>query len=45
VDKGKQKSDELAFQSFSPDALEEEATKEIGDVVAILGLEVVLFSP
>ena len=44
VDKGKQKNDLLGFQSFSPAELEEEAYKEIGDVVAILHLEVVPFS-
>jgi len=39
VDKGKQK-DEIAYQSFSPAELEKETSREIGDVVGILGLEV-----
>ena len=39
---GKQRSDAFAFQNFSPDQLEEEIYKEIGDVVALLGLEVTL---
>lgn len=44
ANKGKQKNEAVPFQSFSPAELEKEAYKEIGDVVAILGLEVLIFS-
>lgn len=43
LDKGKQKSDEIIFESFSPAELEQETAREIGDVVGILGLEVPQF--
>jgi hypothetical protein len=43
ADQGKQKADEVTFQSFSPVELELETCREIGDVVRILGLEVAQF--
>jgi hypothetical protein len=42
VEKGIQRSDVFPCQSFSPDKLEEEIYNEVGDVVALLGLEVTL---